>query len=204
MRFEKISNDIIKVNVSTKDLADNHINSKEVMSNPSESQSLFLVVLEQAEKDIGFVTNDYSLRVETIALADGTFLLTITRSKENDNFDNDDYEYDELKDKCLIYEFDTFDSYVDFTTLIKTNKRAYNNKLVKDSKLYRHQDKYYLELLDINLKSRVLKNFYSTIIEFATLVPTNDCLYKKIYEYGITIFPTKAIKSTQEYFIPSK
>jgi adapter protein MecA 1/2 len=204
MRFEKISNDIIKVNVSTKDLVDNHINSKEVMSNPTESQTLFLAVLEQAEKDIGFITNDYSLRVETIALADGTFTLTITRCKGIDNFDNDDYEYDVLEDKCLIYEFESFDSYVDFTTLIKTNKRTYNNNLIKDSKLYRYQDKYYLELLDINLNSRVLKNFYSTIIEFAALVPTSDCLYKKIYEYGITIFPTKAIKTTQEYFITDK
>ena len=140
MRFEKISNDIIKVNVSTKDLVDNHINSKEVMSNPSESQSLFLVVLEQAEKDIGFITNDYSLRVETIALADGTFSLTITRSKATDDFSNDDYEYDELENNCLIYEFENFDSYVDFTTLIKDNKKTYNNSLIKDSKLYRYQD----------------------------------------------------------------
>lgn len=204
MRFEKISNDIIKVNVSTKDLVDNHINSKEVMSNPSESQSLFLVVLEQAEKDIGFITNDYSLRVETIALADGTFTLTITRSKENDNFNSEDYEYDELENKCLIYEFEDFDSFVDFTTLIKNNKRAFNRSLIKDSRLYRYQDKYYLELININNRSRVLKNFYSLIIEFGTLIPTTDFIYKKIYEYGKTIFPTKAIKTTQDYFIPSK
>ena len=204
MRFEKISNDVIKVNVSTKDLVDNHINSKEVMSNPTESQSLFLAVLEQAEKDIGFITNDYSLKVETIALADGTFMLTITRSKENSIFDSDISDYNDTDTECLIYEFDSFDTYVDFTTLIKRNKRLYNNSLVSDSKLYRYQDRYYLELSNINLKSRVLKNFYSTIIEFASLIPRTDCIYKKIYEYGITIFPTKAIKTTQDYFIPSK
>ena len=200
MRFEKISDDVIKVNVSAKDLVENHINSNEVMSNPTESQSLFLAVLEQAEKDIGFNTNDYSLKVETIALEDGTFLLTITRTKDYSPSDSEDNIKEKFKSDTLLYEFDSFDTFVEFVTFIKSNRKYYNKALIKDSKLYKYNDKYYLEILDINLRSKILINFYSTIIEFASLVPTQNMLYKKIYEYGAEILNSHAINTAYQYF----
>ena len=51
------------------------------MSDSSETQSLFLSVLDKAEKDYGFITDNYQLKVETYALDNGTFMLTITRSR---------------------------------------------------------------------------------------------------------------------------
>ena len=81
MKFEKINDDKIKITLSSADLEANDLDLHSFMSDSSETQSLFLSVLDKAEKDYGFITDNYQLKVETYALDNGTFMLTITRSR---------------------------------------------------------------------------------------------------------------------------
>ena len=39
----------------------------------------FLDILEEAEKKVGFVTKDYKVRIEALAMNDGDFIFTVTR-----------------------------------------------------------------------------------------------------------------------------
>lgn len=129
MKFEKINKDKIKVTLDNEDLIKNCIDLHSFMSNSKESHSLFLDVLEKAEKDYGFSTENYNLKVETLALSDGNFILTITRILESD------LQNHELLEKKLrvtrkkhnekisvaIYKFNTFDDFCNLTQSLNTS-----------------------------------------------------------------------------------
>lgn len=202
MRFERISNDKIKVNISNQDLQDNNIDSKKIMSNSDESQNLFLLVLEKAEEDIGFSTQNYSLKVETIALADGTFILTITRSKSNNN--KEDEEEKENKSPKInadfqIYKFSDFDSFIDFVAFISKYKEIYSEEFSFNSSLYQYIDDYYLILNNVEEKN--FKNLYSLVTEFSTYIESSTIFITKLQEYGKLIFKNHAINGTRNYFL---
>ena len=58
MRFEKLSNDKIRIILDLQDLEDNDIDYQSFMSNSSDSQKLFMEILDEAEEQIGFTTKD--------------------------------------------------------------------------------------------------------------------------------------------------
>ena len=68
MKFEKVNNDKIKITLNSKDLEANDIDFHSFMSNSSQTQSLFLAVLDKAERDYGFSTDNYQLKVETVVI----------------------------------------------------------------------------------------------------------------------------------------
>ena len=49
MRFEKLSNDKIRIILDLQDLADNDIDYQAFMSNSSDSQKLFMEIFDEAE-----------------------------------------------------------------------------------------------------------------------------------------------------------
>ena len=80
MKFEKLNENKIRITLNNQDLAEKHIDFQSFMSNSQESQNLFLDMLDEAEKKVGFITKDYKIRIEALAMSDGNFILTITRS----------------------------------------------------------------------------------------------------------------------------
>ena len=63
MKFEKLNNDKIRIILNLQDLEDNNIDYQSFMSNSSDSQKLFLEMLDEAEEQIGFTTKDYKLMI---------------------------------------------------------------------------------------------------------------------------------------------
>ena len=53
-----------------------------------EIQDLFLDMLEEAEQKVGFVTKDHKIKIEALAMADGNFVLTITRFGKKEHEEN--------------------------------------------------------------------------------------------------------------------
>ncbi len=82
MKFEKISKDKIKVTISIDDLDKNDIDFNSFMADSEETQSLFLDVLDTAERDYGFITQNYDLKIETIALSDRNFYINNYKNQE--------------------------------------------------------------------------------------------------------------------------
>lgn len=79
MKFEKLSENKIKITLTSQDLKDKNIDFHSFMSNPLEKQDLFLDILEEAEEEIGFEFKDYPVRIEALAMANGEFIVTVTR-----------------------------------------------------------------------------------------------------------------------------
>ena len=80
MRFEKINENKIRITLSHQDLEAKHIDFHSFMSSSLDSQDLFFDMLDEAEKQIGFVTKDYRIRIEALAMSEGDFIVTVTRS----------------------------------------------------------------------------------------------------------------------------
>ncbi|MCL2355524.1 MAG: adaptor protein MecA, partial [Oscillospiraceae bacterium] len=59
MKFEKLTENKIRIILNLDDLHEKNIDFHSFMSNSLESQDLFFDMLEKAEKEIGFNTRDY-------------------------------------------------------------------------------------------------------------------------------------------------
>ena len=75
MKFEKLTENKIRIILNLEDLQEKNIDFHSFMSNSLESQDLFLYMLEKAEKEIGFITKDYKLIIEAIASSERKFCL---------------------------------------------------------------------------------------------------------------------------------
>ena len=58
MKLEKLNDNKIRITLNSEDLKENDIDFHTFMSNPIESQELFFSVLDRAEKELGFVTDE--------------------------------------------------------------------------------------------------------------------------------------------------
>lgn len=209
MKFEKVNDDKIKIILSSADLEANDIDFHSFMSNSNETQSLFLSVLDKAEKDYGFSTDNYQLKVETLALDNGNFILTITRSRVSDTpeVNNEKKKFKvsrkmpALNSASLIYKFNSFEDFCDFVKFISTLELTNIDKVSKSSMLYCYNTYYYLVFNNINVKYPSLKSLYTAITEFATYVNYSDALVAKFHESASLILKDHVIKTCMKYFI---
>ncbi|MBR2787128.1 MAG: adaptor protein MecA [Clostridia bacterium] len=189
MKFEKLNENKIRITLNNQDLVDKNIDFHSFMSNSQESQSLFLAMLDEAEKKVGFVTKDYKLRIEALAMSDGNFILTITRFGKNVDTNAKFSKAKNLKikrknldmsSKQLIYKFDTFDDFCNFSNFISKLDNFYN--IAKSMVLYSYRDSYYLCLTGINVEHNSIKQLYTLITEFGTYVDNSEIFGRKLIE----------------------
>lgn len=208
MKFEKLNENKIRITISSKDLIEKNIDFNSILSNSSETQDLFLNVLEEAEEKVGFVTKDHKIKIEALAMADGDFVLTVTRFEKK--------EYDEsyqiqknkklkvkrkqtrLSTENLVYSFNTFDDFCLFSSYVEKIKNY--NTISKTTVLYSYNDMYYLVFSKLNLNHPYIKKFYTFITEFATYINNSDLFYYKLSERGKIILKNNAIKQCLKYF----
>ena len=207
MKFEKLNENKIRITLNNQDLAEKHIDFHSFMSNSQESQNLFLDMLDEAEKKVGFITKDYKIRIEALAMSDGNFILTITRFGKNLDTDAKPSKMKRVKikrknldmtAKQLIYKFDTFDDFCNFSNFI--SKLDNFTTIAKNIVLYFYQNSYYLLLSNINVEHSNIKQLYSLITEFGTYVDNSEVFGRKISECGKVIIKNNAIKTCIKYF----
>lgn len=210
MKFEKISKDKIKVTLSKDDLLAKDIDLHSFMSNSDETQTLFLDVLDMAERDYGFSTENYNLKVETIALSDGCFVLTITRVLDKGKASPADNvprrrvkatrkipKGDDIS--CVIYKFITFDDFCGFAEYLSCAPLL-NKKFAKDTILYKYNGNYYLVLSELDSGFSNFKSLFSAITEFGTYVSDSAIFFAKLKESAAVIFKYRAIQNCMKYF----
>lgn len=152
MRIEKLNEDKIRITLNIEDLEAEHIDFHTFMSNPIESQDIFLDMLEKAEREVGFVTDDYRLMIEALAMNDGKFILTVTRI-EVEKKDKVTYKKRKvnikrksttLRSGIAIYRFETFDDFCEFCNFINNSILHNLNSFINSISLYSYNEKYYL------------------------------------------------------------
>lgn len=209
MKFEKLNDNKIRITLNNEDLIEKNIDFHSFMSNSQESQNLFLDMLDEAEKKVGFVTKDYKIRIEALAMSDGNFILTITRFGKNIDTNVKLPNPKKLKikrknldmtSKQLIYRFDTFDDFCNFSNFISKIDNFYS--LAKNMVLYLYQNTYYLCFSNINTEHNSIKQLYTLITEFGTYVDNSEVFGRKLNEYGKIIVKNNAIKTCVKFFSP--
>lgn len=207
MRFEKLNEDKIRITLDMKDLESKNIDYQAFMSNSISTQKLFLDMLEEAEKEIGFSTKDYKIMIEALATLDGTFVLTITRVAPKEEQQSKKMnlkvrrKVTQITQKQAIYSFACFDDFCNFCNLLDVSLRKNLDKLSKSFSLYTYQNTYYLVINNINLEFKSLKTFYSTILEFGKFVSDSKIIEGKLIEHGNLIIKDKAIKICLKHFL---
>ncbi len=205
MRFEKLNENKIRIILSSQDLIKKHIDCHSFMASPIESQALFLDMLDEAEKKFGFVTKDYRIRIEAVCLADGDFVLTITRSlpevqkppqKRNLHIKRKKTNFNENQ---AVYYFSSFDDFCSFSNFISSSHIKYSN-IAKNVSLYEYNGVYYLTFSNIDLDFIDFKKFFSIITEFATYVSNGDLVKRKLVENGKIIMKNNAISTAIKHF----
>lgn len=206
MKIEKLNEDKIRITLNMDDLKENDIDFHTFMSNSIESQELFMDMLDKAEQEVGFVTDDYRVMIEALATNNGNFVLTVTRiedEKQKNTYKKKKFNIKrkspEINSKKAIYCFESFDEFCDYCNFIRDDTLKIIEELANRVSLYQYNEKYYLVLEDLNMNVNLLKSFASSITEFAHFV--NGSIFEsKLTEYGSIIFENNAISECSKHF----
>lgn len=215
MKIEKLNENKIRITLNMEDLKERDIDYHSFMANSIESQDIFLDMLDTAEKEVGFHTEDCRIMIEALALKDGHFVLTITKfahveqglSLKDGSLSSKrktlhiKRKNPKLSSHKAIYSFDSFDTFCEYCAFLE--KSSYHEELLQFAKtcdLYAYQSNYYLIFTDINVNADVAKFICLTITEFAHYIDHSNLFEKKITEYGNLIMKDFAITKTIEHF----
>lgn len=215
MKFEKLNDNKIRIILTNKDLSENHIDCHSFMSNSVETQDLFLDMLEKAEEEIGFITKDYKIRIDALAMSDGDFILTVTRMLPETNTEKKESSRDKSLSKCKIkvkrkeqnlqneeniaYRFLNFDDFYDFVNGIHLSGLDLK-RIASSTKLYSYENALYLIFNNINFEHENIKKLSSYITEFASYVNNSDVFISKISESGKLVIKNNAITTALKHF----
>lgn len=171
------------------------------------AQELFLNMLDQAEKEVGFVTDDYRVMVEALALANGNFVLTVTRFEPDAGKGtykrkriNIKRKTNAIDSKKAIYCFNNFDDFCEFCKFLDNSILCFINDFADSISLYQYKNKYYLVFTNINANVNILKSFCSCITEFAHFVDKADLFESKLLEYGKLLIKDNAVTTCIKHF----
>ena len=211
MKFEKVDENKIKITLSIRDLEEKDINLHDFMSNSLESQELFLDMLEEAEKRVGFDTTNCKVKIETLAMTDESFVLTITKTNINILKKCSSTSRGKVKPIVrrkipntqvanLVYKFNSFDDYCLFISFLVHSKIKSIYKIANNICLYLYKGSYFLAIINLNAKYSNLQKFFNVITEFGSYVVNPDLFINKLKEYGIECIKNNAFKRSLTYF----
>ena len=215
MKFEKLNENKIRITLTNNDLIENDIDFHSFMSNSSDAQNLFFHMLEKAEQEIGFVTRDYQVRVEALAMAGGDFVLTVTRfSPLAQNGEQDVLHNAPPRKKISVkrkkatfnsthiaYAFHSFDDFCDLASFLYHQKLPDVHKIAKNVLLYSYHDTYYLVFTHIHVEYPQLHKLASYLTEFATYVDSSEIFVSKLAESGKLVMKNNALKIAMQHFV---
>lgn len=207
MKFEKLSENKIRITLSIQDLAEKEIDFHVFMSNSIESQDILLDMLEQAKKETGFDPENYNLKIEALAMADTSFVFTITKEIPDEKIKLPKKKFT-IKRKSLnpsstqaVYSFTTFDDFCSFLHFLQDSKLLEDMAHIADTVLlYQYQGKYYLLMNGIHSEVVNKLRFYTGITEFAKYVTNSKVYASKLSECGTLIMNHNALEVGTKYF----
>ena len=184
MKFEKITDSKIKIIFSLEDMNSNNISAKSFLSNNSVSQKILQNILKEAEKQVGFQTNDSKLLVEAIMSTDGGLIFTI--SKLSNFLKTSDFSN-------MFFKFENFDNFLSFCTYIEDIDNFNSLSVI----LYNNA--YYLH---ISFFDDILHDcFYNILTEFANPIIYSSTFEGILNEYGKVILDKNNLKEFIRYYI---
>lgn len=199
MKFEKITENKIRITLTSQDLEEQKVDFHSFMANSIESQQLFLDMLDKAEEEIGFTTKNYRIKLDALAMNDGDFILTVTRLNQSNEIEKPQKRKVSIKRKKAnlnsthaVYTFNSFEDFIDFYNFIQNNNFSSLNQLAKDISLFIYKENYFLCLSSINSNYKSFSKFFSSITEFATYLNSSEIFISKLHESGTILLKNNA------------
>lgn len=207
MKFEKLSENKIRITLSIQDLAEKEIDFHVFMSNSIESQDILLDMLEQAKKETGFDPENYNLKIEALAMADTSFVFTITKEVPEEKAKLPKKKFT-IKRKSLnpsstqaVYAFSNFDDYCSFLHFLQESNLLNDIVHIANSVLlYQYKEKYYLLMNGIHSEVVNKLRFYTAITEFAKYITNSKVFVSKLLECGNLIMKDNALEVGLKHF----
>ena len=179
MRFEKLTNSKIRIIFSSEDMISNNVSVQNFLTDKSISQRILQSILLEAEKEIGFKTDNSKLLVEALS-SDGGFIFTITKLSSYDDLSL-------VNNSIKIFKFENFDNFLDLCTYLQNMNITYS----KDFSLILYNNSFYLYIFNSDLS--ISSSFFNILIEFSDSIKYLAKLDGCLYEYGKIIFNKNAI-----------
>ena len=211
MKIEKLTENKIRIILNIEDLEKNNISFDSLHTNTPEIQTMILSILDKAEQEVGFYTQDSKILIEAISSFDGNFVFIITKSSTSSaNFPSFSRKKPiakrktfKLDDNAIIYSFQNFDDFCDFCKALHIEFLSHENlKLIcKNTSLYFYNNNYYLLISGINNNYEHLNVFFSVISEFTDRIDNLKNFDAKLVEHGKVIFNKNAISNTINIFV---
>ena len=204
MKIEKLDENKIRITLNTDDLAEKNIDFHTLLSNPLESQKIFLGLLDEAEKSVGFLAEDCNLLIEALAVNGKNFIFTVTKVLPSKDTDKTKFKKIRVHRKIadsnvnpIIYSFSTFENFCEFSNVIsKLNIKDY----ISENNLYKYNDVYYLVLKKWDDIESIESNFYLYASEFGEFVKDSELFERKLIEHGEIIMSSNAIRTCNKHF----
>lgn len=207
MKFEKLSENKLRITLNIRDLTDNDIDYQSFMANSDNTQKLFLDMLDKAEREVGFITKNYKIMIEALVTSTGEFVVTVTRSLPDElhasqkkrTFKTKRKSVNSLNNK-IIYSFNSFDDFCLFCNSLDKNIVKNLNKISKEITLHFFKNTYYLLIENSNTNYVYTKSLINYLAEFGKYSYNSHILSYELSEYGKLIFKNNAIKLCLKYF----
>lgn len=204
MKIEKINDDKIKITFDYIDLQENNIDFHSFMANSTQTQTLFLKILDQAEESLGFNTDQYKLEINTLALSNGIFILIVTRlqketkkkvvhvhTKRKSNINNPTFS---------IYKFNSFDNFISFCQFIVQNSDVNLLKVLENNNsLFKYNSQYFFAISTTTMNIKQKEFLFSCITEFAKFITNSKTFLAKLKENTTCFLDKNAINSVIHY-----
>lgn len=210
MKFEKISDNKIRITFSIFDLEERDINLHDFMSNSLESQDLFLDMLEEAEEKVGFKVRNCKVKVEALAMTEDNFVLTITKVLPSTNKKSNctipkvkpkvKRKSDSTQSAHLVYKFNSFDDYCHFIECLIKFNLSDASKIAEKIIVYTYHNFYYLDLYKLNEKYSKISKFLPAVTEFGSYILNPDLFICKLNEVGTVFIKHNALKKSINTF----
>ena len=205
MKIQKLTDNKIRIILNIDDLARKNIDVNSLIKDNDMSQKLFKKILKQAEKEVGFETQNSKLLIEAFVSSDGYFILTFT--KINNDVRSQIVSTPKVKRKSpnicesvAIYQFESFDEFCNFCTYLY-NSDLWNLRLfAKKISLYEYNTKYFLVFSKIDKDFDKAPLLFTILSEFAKLSSNSPCFESKLVEFGKVVFKNNAIENGINYF----
>lgn len=87
MKIEKINDNQIKCTLTQEDLEQRHLKISELLYGNEKAKALFRDVMQQAQREVGFVPDNIPIMVEAIPLGTGSLVMIITKVEDPEELD---------------------------------------------------------------------------------------------------------------------
>ena len=194
MKFEKLTDTKIKIILSLQDMESNNLSVENVLSNSADSQKLLDIMINKAEKELGFNPEDSKLLVEAVVPSNDECIFTITKLLDEKIC----YTH---SGNSFIFKFENFDDFINLCVFLNNFSYLCLKEISKNFSLFYYNNTYYLKFVESEYSTIVIDYIKTLFEEFGKDVSHTSGIDGVLNEYGKVIFSKNAILKCIHTFI---